>query len=64
MKKDIAMRKNKKSINFFKSTNFISLEEFKNLDFYRLLELFTAHDKVNNILEECLVGKRRDPLTY
>lgn len=46
IKKDIVRRKDLKSLNFYKEGNPISLEQFKKVDWYKLLELVLMNEQV------------------
>ena len=44
------------SLNFLKDNCNITIEEFKNVDFFRLLELVITHDKVIRAIHNELFG--------
>lgn len=57
VKKEIARRKNINSANFFKEGTPITLEQFMKIDFFRLVELIFANQKIIQVLYNALLDQ-------
>lgn len=58
------MRKNRISPNLINNGHSISIDDFKKVDFFKLLELTFENKRLKAILEDNLVGPKNDPLKF
>ena len=62
VKKEIARRTNKISLNFYNSHNPITINDFRKIDYYHLLELVLTNERIKWTIEGMLFGVKVNPM--